>query len=64
MAPLDRILIETDAPYLAPVPKRGKRNEPSLLVHTAASLAALRGISVAELAAATTANFENFRMLN
>jgi len=64
MAPLDRILIETDAPYLAPVPKRGKRNEPSLLVHTAAKLAVLRGISVAELAAATTANFDTFRMLN
>jgi TatD DNase family protein len=49
---------------LAPVPKRGKRNEPALIVHTASKLAALRGISVAEVEAATTANFENFRMLN
>jgi len=64
LAPLDRILLETDAPYLAPVPRRGKRNEPSLMVHTAAKLATLRGISVSELATATTANFEKFRMLN
>ena len=63
-APIERILVETDAPYLAPVPKRGKRNEPALIVHTASKLAALRGISVAEVEAATTANFENFRMLN
>jgi TatD DNase family protein len=63
-APIQRILVETDAPYLAPVPKRGKRNEPALIVHTASKLAALRGISVAEVEAATTANFENFRMLN
>jgi TatD DNase family protein len=64
LAPLDRILLETDAPYLAPVPRRGKRNEPSLMVHTAAKLATLRGISVSELATATTANFEKFRMLD
>jgi TatD DNase family protein len=63
-APLDRILLETDAPYLAPVPKRGKRNEPSFIVHTAAKLASLRGISVPELTAATTANFGRYRMLN
>jgi TatD DNase family protein len=63
-APLDRMVLETDAPYLAPVPNRGKRNEPSLMIHTAAKVAALRGISVADLAAATTANFESFRMLN
>lgn len=55
--PLDQILVETDAPYLAPVPHRGKTNEPSFVVHTAAAIAAVRGISVAELAAATTANF-------
>lgn len=58
MAPLERLLIETDAPYLAPVPHRGKRNEPAFLVETARKLAALRGISPEELAAATAANFE------
>ena len=57
IAPADRILLETDAPYLAPVPKRGKRNEPSLMVHTAAKLAALRGVSVAGITQSTTANF-------
>jgi len=55
--PLDRLLIETDAPYLAPVPMRGKRNEPAFVVHTAAKLAELKGISVAELARATSENF-------
>jgi TatD DNase family protein len=55
--PADRILIETDAPYLAPVPKRGKRNEPALMVHTAERLAALRGESIDEIARNTTANF-------
>jgi TatD DNase family protein len=59
-APGDRILIETDAPYLAPVPRRGKRNEPALMVHTARKLAELRGESYEELCAATT---ENFRRL-
>ncbi len=57
-APLDRILIETDAPYLAPVPKRGKRNEPAYIVETARKLAALRGVSYEAIAEATTANFE------
>ncbi len=57
-APADRILVETDAPYLAPVPKRGKRNEPAFVVHTAAKIAALRGVAVDELARQTTANFE------
>lgn len=55
--PLDRLLIETDAPFLAPVPKRGKRNEPSFVRHTAEFLAELKGISVEELAKATTENF-------
>ena len=55
--PLDRILVETDSPYLAPVPKRGKQNEPSFLVHTAAEVARLKDISTEELARATTANF-------
>jgi TatD DNase family protein len=55
--PLDRLLIETDAPYLAPVPYRGKRNEPAYVVATAAAVAALQQIEPAHLAAATTANF-------
>ncbi len=55
--PLDRLLLETDAPYLAPVPHRGRRNEPAFLTATAARLAALRGLTVAELDEVTTANF-------
>ena len=55
--PLDRLLVETDSPYLAPVPKRGKTNEPAFVAHTAAKVAELKGISVAELEAATTENF-------
>jgi len=55
--PLDRILVETDAPYLAPVPLRGRRNEPAFITHTAALVAQLKGISAEELAQATTANF-------
>ncbi|MCC6008945.1 MAG: TatD family hydrolase [Rhodobacteraceae bacterium] len=57
-APLDRILVETDAPYLSPVPRRGKRNEPAHVAHTAAAGAALFGLDAAEFAAATTANFD------
>lgn len=57
--PLDRLLVETDAPYLAPVPYRGKRNEPSYVRHVADEIAALRGMAPAELAAATTDNFFN-----
>jgi TatD DNase family protein len=56
-APADRMLIETDAPFLAPIPHRGQRNEPALVAHTAAALADLRGISLDELATATTENF-------
>lgn len=59
-APRDRILIETDAPYLAPVPRRGKRNEPALMVHTARKLAELRGEACEEICRTTT---ENFRRL-
>lgn len=56
-APAGRILVETDAPYLAPVPRRGKRNEPAFVVETARKLAALRNESFEQIAAATTANF-------
>jgi len=59
LAPAHRILVETDAPFLAPIPLRGQRNEPALMTHTAAALAELRGISPEELAAVTTANFKN-----
>ena len=54
--PLDRIVLETDAPYLAPIPCRGKRNEPAFLVHTAQRIADILQMPVEELAAATTAN--------
>lgn len=56
-APADRILVETDAPFLAPIPLRGQRNEPAYVAHTAAALAELRGISTEELAGITTENF-------
>jgi TatD DNase family protein len=54
--PLDRLLIETDSPFLSPEPLRGKRNEPSHVIHTAQCLALARGESLEQLAAATTAN--------
>jgi TatD DNase family protein len=54
--PIDRLLVETDSPYLAPVPVRGRRNEPAFVVHTAACLASLKGLSPEELAARTTKN--------
>jgi TatD DNase family protein len=56
-APLDRLLVETDAPYLAPVPHRGERNEPVFILDTARRLAELKGIPIEELAGATTSNF-------
>jgi len=55
--PLDRLLVETDSPYLAPIPHRGKRNEPAYVVKTAKAIAEARGIGFDEFAAATTANF-------
>jgi len=55
--PLSRILVETDSPYLAPVPKRGKRNEPAFTAHTAAVVADLKGIEAVAMAKATTDNF-------
>ena len=58
--PLDRLLVETDAPYLAPAPYRGKRNEPAYVAATAAAVAELKGIELQHLAATTSANF--FRM--
>lgn len=57
--PADRFLVETDCPYLAPVPHRGKRNEPLFVADTASFIAGLRGVSVQELAAQTTANFDS-----
>lgn len=57
--PLDRLLIETDSPYLAPVPKRGRRNEPAYVAHVAAAVAELKGISVEELIQITSDNFKN-----
>jgi TatD DNase family protein len=55
--PLDRLLIETDSPWLAPVPYRGKPNQPGYVVEVGEFIAKLRGISTAELAKATTDNF-------
>jgi len=55
--PLEQILVETDSPYLAPVPHRGQTNQPAFVLHVAEELARLRGISVAEVAEATTRNF-------
>ncbi len=56
-APKDKILVETDAPYLAPVPHRGKSNEPAFVRHTAQELANLRGVTLEEISKDTTANF-------
>ncbi|MGO8934933.1 MAG: TatD family hydrolase [Terracidiphilus sp.] len=60
--PLDGILVETDAPWLAPAPHRGQRNEPAMVVETAQVLAGLLGVAPDEIAASTTANF--FRLFN
>ena len=55
--PLDRLLLETDAPYLAPEPFRGQRNEPAYVAKVAAKLAEVKGLAIAEVERATTANF-------
>ena len=60
--PLERLLVETDAPYLAPVPYRGRRNEPAYVAVTATAVASLKGIEPAQLATATTENF--FRLFS
>lgn len=61
--PLDRLLIETDSPYLAPVPHRGKTNEPAYVVHVAEEIAKLRGLSLTEVAQASSENFKRlFRL--
>jgi TatD DNase family protein len=57
MVPLDRLLVETDSPYLAPVPYRGGRNEPAHVVRVAEVIAELRGVAVEEIARATDENF-------
>ncbi|MEO6013743.1 MAG: TatD family hydrolase [Devosia sp.] len=61
-APADRILVETDAPYLAPIPHRGQSNEPSFVRHTASKLAEIRGVSLEAIGETTTANF--FRLFS
>jgi TatD DNase family protein len=58
VTPAERLLVETDCPYLAPVPFRGKRNEPAYLPHTVKKLAEVRGVSEEEIAETTTRNFE------
>ena len=57
--PLERLLIETDSPYLAPVPNRGKKNEPSFIKYTAEKLASIKDISYSEIVQTTTSNFNN-----
>jgi TatD DNase family protein len=60
MVPLDRMLIETDSPYLAPIPHRGQRNEPAFVVETARQIGSIRGLAVEEIGAQTAENFYQF----
>jgi TatD DNase family protein len=61
--PLEQLLVETDAPYLAPIPNRGQRNEPAWVAYTAATLAGLHGLTPDEMGSVTTKNFERlFRL--
>ena len=62
--PLERLLIETDCPFLAPIPHRGKRNEPAFVVETARKLGELRGLSAEEIGTQTAANFYRFFSLH
>ena len=64
MAPLDRIFIETDSPYLAPIPHRGKRNEPAYVVEAARQIAQLRNLAIEEVGKQTSQNFRQFFRLN
>ncbi|WP_437227588.1 TatD family hydrolase [Planctomicrobium sp. SH661] len=64
LIPLDRVLVETDSPYLAPVPMRGKRNEPAMVVHTARCLADVYGITLEEIANVTTENAKRLFQLS
>ena len=61
--PLDRLLVETDAPFLAPLPRRGQRNEPAWVADTAQTLADLKGLTAQEMGSITTKNFQRlFRL--
>ncbi len=64
VVPLERLLIETDCPFLTPIPFRGKRNEPSFVVHTAKFLAEFYGVEIEKLAGQTTKNFLDFFKIN
>ena len=57
MVPSDRILVETDSPFLAPVPNRGKRNEPSFIIETLKQISKIKNVDVKEMAEITTNNF-------